>query len=107
MCIPCPHCHSDQVAARAVGKKTGGFLGLVGGAASGATSALRGAAAGSTVGAAFAGPPGMLLGSLAGATLGALVGGITGIKLGTVVDDKLLDNYRCIACGLTFCHRHD
>jgi hypothetical protein len=33
-----------------------------------------------------------------------LIGGFTGAQLGTLVDDKILDNYRCLACEVTFNH---
>jgi uncharacterized protein YcfJ len=106
MQIQCPVCHSQRVVAREIGKKAGSLIGLAGGAAGGAVSTLEGAEVGATVGVAVAGPPGMMLGSLAGAMIGALIGSIAGAQLGTLVDDKILDNYRCLACGVTFNQPH-
>ncbi len=56
-----------------------------------------------------AGPPGMLAGGLLGALIGALVGGtaggFAGARLGEMVDERVLDNYRCLACGHSFSRR--
>lgn len=53
-----------------------------------------------------AGPPGKLAGGLLGALIGALVGGtaggLAGAQLGEMVDQHVLDNYRCLACSYTF-----
>lgn len=55
-----------------------------------------------------AGPPGMVLGGLLGALIGALVGGsaggLAGAQLGELVDDRVLDNHRCLACSHCFSH---
>jgi phage tail tape-measure protein len=57
------------------------------------------------------GPPGITIGSIAGAVLGALVGaatvGVTGAKLGEVIDEKILDNYQCLACNCVFNQKLD
>lgn len=54
----------------------------------------------------IAGPTGMSLGIIAGAILGDLLGGATGCSagatLGKLIDDKILNNYRCIDCAHTF-----
>ena len=51
---------------------------------------------------------GSTLGSVAGAIFGALIGaatgGVTGAKLGEVIDQRVLDNYVCQDCGLSFSH---
>jgi hypothetical protein len=48
----------------------------------------------------------MVIGGLAGTILGGLLGGATGCiagsKLGEVVDERVLDNFRCLACNCTF-----
>ncbi len=48
----------------------------------------------------------MVIGGLAGTILGGLLGGATGCiagsKLGEVVDERVLDNLRCLACTYTF-----
>jgi hypothetical protein len=105
MTMTCPHCQSQRVATKDIAKKTGGVLGMVGGAASGTVGTLGGAELGATVGM-IAGPAGVLIGGLAGAFFGALVGGaagcVAGSKLGEVVDDNILDNYECLDCGHVF-----
>ncbi|WP_354681497.1 hypothetical protein [Cupriavidus plantarum] len=48
----------------------------------------------------------MSLGIIAGAILGGLLGGATGCSagaaLGELIDDKILDNYRCLDCAHVF-----
>jgi hypothetical protein len=104
----CPNCQSDRITTKNVAKKTCGFLGMVGGAASVTTGTLGGAELGGTVGL-IGGPPGVTLGTMAGALLSALMdgttGGIAGAKLGEVIDDKILDNYQCLACHYVFSHK--
>jgi hypothetical protein len=43
---------------------------------------------------------------MGGAVIGALLGGATGasagVILGDVLDERVLDNYRCLACGYSF-----
>ena len=101
----CPNCQSNRIVTKDVAKKTCGFLGMVGGAASVTTGTITGAEIGSTVGM-IGGPPGATLGTLAGAILGALIGvataGVAGAKLGEVIDDKILDNYQCLSCHFMF-----
>ncbi|MDV7212870.1 hypothetical protein [Azotobacter beijerinckii] len=72
-----------------------------------------GASVGAEIGSSLrlvAGPPGAALGGLAGAILGTLVGGaagcMAGARLGEVIDEHVLDNYQCLACGQTFSQRH-
>ena len=52
----CPNCQSERIVTKDVAKKTCGFLGMVGGAASVTTGTLGGAELGGTVGL-IAGPP--------------------------------------------------
>jgi hypothetical protein len=110
MSIQCPLCRSHQVITLDHGKKVGGLIGTVGGAASGVAGALTGAEFGGTLGL-IAGPAGSALGSLAGAIFGGLIGaatgGVAGSKLGEVVDQRVLDNCVCQTCGLTFSERID
>jgi phage tail tape-measure protein len=105
MTLQCPLCNSRNIETLDYAKKTGATVGFVGGAASGAASALGGARVGATVGM-IAGPVGVGVGSVVGALLGGLLGGtaggITGAKLGQVIDDRLLENNRCLNCGHTF-----
>jgi len=106
----CPNCQSGRIVTKDVAKKTCGFLGMVGGAASVTTGTLTGAEFGGTVGM-IGGPPGATLGTLAGAILGALLAGTTvgvaGAKLGEVIDDRILDNYQCLACNYVFGQKTD
>ncbi|WP_306344593.1 hypothetical protein [Metapseudomonas otitidis] len=48
----------------------------------------------------------MTLGGLAGAILGGLAGGtaggLAGAKMGEEIDTRVLDNFECQRCGLTF-----
>jgi len=41
-----------------------------------------------------------------GALIGGVAGGAAGAAIGEQVDDTLLDNYACQACGHTFGKRH-
>lgn len=107
MVYRCPSCHSERIETRNLARKAGGLIGTLGGSVGGAASSLSGAEVGMTVGV-VAGPPGMVLGGLLGALIGALVGGtaggLAGSQLGELVDDRILDNYRCLACGHCFSH---
>lgn len=110
MMINCPNCQSERIVTKDLSKKTCGAIGVVGGAASGATGALSGAELGGTIGL-IAGPAGATVGMLAGAFFGALLGaatgGIAGAKLGEVIDDRILDNYQCLACDYAFSRNTD
>jgi hypothetical protein len=101
----CPKCHSPRVDARHRARKTGGAIGAVAGTASGVALALSGAETGAAVGM-LAGPAGAVCGAIAGAVIAGLIGGTagcaTGSVFGEIVDDKVLDNFRCYACGHTF-----
>ncbi|MDN7482245.1 hypothetical protein QZM38_15540 [Burkholderia orbicola] len=101
----CPQCDSTHVDVLNVGRKTGSTLGSVAGATSGVAMALSGAEAGAAVGA-IGGPLGAVFGGLTGAViaglLGSAAGSVAGSAVGGVLDDSLLDNYRCLSCGHTF-----
>lgn len=101
----CPKCQSDRVEMRHRARKTGGAVGAVAGTASGIALALSGAETGAAVGV-LAGPAGAICGAIAGAVIAGLIGGTagcaTGSVFGEVIDDKVLDNCRCHACGHTF-----
>lgn len=101
----CPQCGSTRVDVLNVGRKAGSTLGSVAGATSGVAMALSGAEAGAAVGA-IGGPLGAVFGGLTGAViaglLGSAAGSIAGSTVGGVLDDSLLDNYRCLSCGHTF-----
>lgn len=110
MPLICPHCRSERIATRNFARKTAGLIGTVGGTVGGAASGLSGAEIGMTVGI-VAGPPGMMIGGFLGALFGALIGGtacgLAGAQLGELVDQRILDNYRCLACGHCFSHLPD
>jgi hypothetical protein len=105
----CPHCRSHKTVLIDRGKKAGAVIGTLAGAASGVSGALSagvaGAKAGSIAGAAALrfNPP---LGAIAGAVIGGLSGGIAGCAIGTAlgesIDQAVLGNRRCLACGLSF-----
>ncbi|MCA8209337.1 hypothetical protein [Burkholderia vietnamiensis] len=101
----CPQCGSTRIDVLNVGRKAGSTLGSVAGATSGVAMALSGAEAGAAVGA-IGGPLGAVFGGLTGAViaglLGSAAGSIAGSTVGGVLDDSLLDNYRCLSCGHTF-----
>lgn len=101
----CPHCDSTRIDTLDVGRKTGGTIGSVAGATGGFAMALSGAEAGVAVGA-IGGPVGSIFGGLAGAVMAGLLGSAAGCAAGSVVgaaiDDNLLPNYRCRACGHVF-----
>ncbi|WP_434661504.1 hypothetical protein P5W99_00850 [Paraburkholderia sp. A3BS-1L] len=101
----CPKCHSSRVDARNLARKTGSAIGTVAGTTSGIAIALSGAETGAAVGL-LAGPAGAVCGAIAGAVIAGLLGGAagcaTGSVFGEIVDDKVLDNFRCHACGHTF-----
>ncbi|EMD9441684.1 hypothetical protein VXE32_005740 [Burkholderia cepacia] len=101
----CPACESLRTEARHVARRIGGAIGATAGGASAAAAALSGAEIGAAAGT-LGGPVGMLCGSIAGAVIaglaGAAAGCATGAALGETIDRKVLDNWRCRACGHTF-----
>jgi hypothetical protein len=105
MTVSCPKCRSPGVETRHHARKAGGAVGTVAGMASGIGIALSGAEIGATVGI-IAGPPGAACGAIAGAVIAGLICGAAGCAAGAAfgeaVDAKVLDNYRCLACGYTF-----
>ncbi len=108
MTTQCPRCHSTAVITKDIARKVGALIGTVGGAAQGVTGAMAGAEVGSVIGL-IAGPAGSAVGGMAGAILGGLAGAATsciaGAKLGEVIDERVLDNYACLDCGLSFSDR--
>lgn len=105
----CPNCLSTQIETKDYAKKAAATVGFLGGTASGIASAKNGAEIGSIVGGSIgyiAGPVGSRVGKWIGALVGGMVGGITGAltgaQLGHVIDERLLDNYHCLACDHHF-----
>lgn len=109
MTTQCPRCHSTAVITKDLARKVGALVGTVGGAAQGVTGAMAGAEVGAVIGV-VAGPAGVVAGGMAGAILGGLAGAATGCiagaKLGEVIDERVLDNYACLDCELSFNRRH-
>tara|TARA_R110001583_G_scaffold87190_2_gene227837 strand:- start:363 stop:710 length:348 start_codon:yes stop_codon:yes gene_type:complete len=105
MKLQCPNCQSHQVEAHNYAKKTGGAVGTIAGAAGGVAAAASGARIGAGLGM-LVGPAGAVLGGLAGAIFGGIAGGAAGCTagsaLGEMIDETLLDNYKCMACGHSF-----
>lgn len=101
----CPRCGSDRIEKRNQARKAGSTIGAVAGATSGVAMTLSGAEVGATVGL-IAGPVGSVFGGLAGAILAGLAasaaGCAAGAAMGEVIDDNVLENHRCSACGHTF-----
>ncbi|WP_244129411.1 hypothetical protein [Burkholderia gladioli] len=103
--FPCPACHSPRIEPRHVARRIAGAVGAAAGATSATAIALSGAEAGATAGL-IAGPIGSTCGGIAGAILAGLVAGAagcaTGAACGEAIDQKVLNNWQCLACGRTF-----
>lgn len=97
----CPQCQSSRIQCRDYARRAGGTVGLAAGAVVGTSSALGGAETGLAVGFA-AGPLGAFAGALIGGLVCAAAGCVAGARLGSVIDDQVLDNYCCLACGHSF-----
>lgn len=99
----CPRCHSVHVETRNRARKLGGAIGAVSGAGS---AMIAAGAKARTISGLVGGPAGFAFSGIANAVLVALVSGAasatTGVKLGEVIDEKVLNNYLCLACGHTF-----
>lgn len=101
----CPKCDSPRVGPRNLARKTGGAIGAVAGATGGIAVALSNSNS-SPASVLVAAPVGAVCGAIAGAVIAGLVGGAagcaTGSAFGEIVDEKVLDNFRCMACGYLF-----
>jgi len=109
MPLKCPNCLSTQIETKDYAKKAAATVGFLGGTASGIASVKNGAEIGSVLGGTvgfIAGPVGSRVGRWIGALVGGMVGGVTGAltgaQLGHVIDERLLDNYHCLACDHHF-----
>lgn len=102
---PCPSCESFRTEQRHIARRVCSAVGAAAGATSGAAAALSGGETGAVIGA-LGGPLGAVCGGVAGAILAGLVTGAAGCATGAVfgeaLDHKVLDNWRCLACGRTF-----
>jgi hypothetical protein len=101
----CARCQSERVETRSYGKKIGGAIGAAAGVTSGVALVLSGAEAGAVLGS-LAGPVGLAAGGLAGSLIAVMMSGVAGCAagaaFGNVVDENVLDKYRCVECGYTF-----
>jgi hypothetical protein len=105
----CPACQSPRTRPRHLARRIGGAIGATAGATGAIAIALSGAEAGATAGliaGLIAGPVGSACGGIAGAILAGLVAGTagcaTGAACGEAIDQKVLNNWQCTACGHTF-----
>lgn len=102
---PCPYCQSLRTEPRHTARRIGGAIGAAAGATSAIAITLSGAEVGATAGL-IGGPFGAACGGIAGAVLAGLVAGAagcaTGAACGEALDQKVLDNWRCLACCRTF-----
>lgn len=102
---PCPSCESFRVEQRHIARRICSAVGAAAGATSAITASLSGAETGAAIGM-LGGPVGAVCGGVAGAILAGLVAGAagcaTGAALGEALDLKVLDNWRCLACGRVF-----
>lgn len=105
----CPRCQSDRIETRSYGKKIGGAVGAAAGVGSGIALVLSGADVGAALGS-VAGPAGIVAGGLAGGVLAVLMSGsagcAAGAAFGNVIDENVLDKYRCVECGHAFSQPH-
>ena len=101
----CARCQSERVETQNYGKKIGGAVGAAAGVTSGVALVLSGAEAGAALGS-MAGPVGLVAGGLAGSVIAVMMSGVAGCAagaaFGNVVDENVLDKYRCVECGYTF-----
>ncbi|WP_024972834.1 hypothetical protein [Ralstonia pickettii] len=106
----CPACASFRTEPRHLARRIGGALGAAAGGTSAAAASLSGAEIGAAAGT-LGGPFGVLCGGIAGAIIaglaGAAAGCATGAALGETLDNKVLLNWCCRACGHTFSDRPD
>ncbi|WP_233827764.1 hypothetical protein [Paraburkholderia sp. ZP32-5] len=106
----CPACESFRTQPRHIARRIGGAIGATAGGTSAAAAALSGAELGAVAGT-LGGPFGVLCGGIAGAIIaglaGAAAGCATGAALGENLDQKVLRNWYCSACGHAFSIRPD
>jgi hypothetical protein len=107
---PCPSCESFRTEQRYIARRICSATGAAAGATTGAVAVLSGAESGAVIGA-LVGPIGAICGGVAGAVLAGLIAGAagcaTGAAFGEAIDLKVLNNWRCLACGRTFSIRPD
>lgn len=99
----CPRCQSERVETRNYGKKIGGALGAAAGIGSGMALVLSGVDIRAAIGSTGEGTEasGLAQGVLAVLRSGS-VGCAAGAAFGDVIDEHVLDRYRCVECGHAF-----
>lgn len=101
----CPRCQSERIETRSYGKRVGGALGAAAGIGSGMALVLSGADIRAASGSA-AESLDAAAGGLAGGVLAVLKSGsagcAAGAAFGDVIDEHVLDKYRCVECGHAF-----
>lgn len=101
----CPRCQSERIETRSYGKKIGGTVGAVAGIGSGMALILSGADIRAAIGS-VADPADTMASGLAGGVLAVLMSGsagcAAGAAFGNVIDENVLDKYRCVECGHAF-----
>ena len=113
MLIVCSKCGSKNIDKRNYAKRATASIGAVTAGFGSYVTVSGGATAGGLAGArmgAHAGPVGVAagttVGAITGAVLGALASGSTGAvigaKLGELIDEHVLDNFKCCDCSHTF-----
>jgi hypothetical protein len=105
----CPRCQSERIETRSYGKKIGGVIGAAAGIGSGMALVLSGADVTAFVGS-TADSAGGLPGGLARGVLAVMMSGsagcTAGAAFGDVLDETVLDKYRCVECGHGFSQFH-
>lgn len=101
----CPRCQSERIETRSYGKKIGGALGAIAGLGNGVALVLSGSNiskfGGSAAGPSDAAADGLAMGVLAVLRSGS-AGCTAGADFGNVIDEHVLDRYRCVECGHAF-----
>jgi hypothetical protein len=97
----CSHCASTRTRPLQWGRRLGGFVGSVAGAAGGAVAGCLGAPRLST-------QPLQWVSLVSSAVIGGIAAGAAGCRsgasLGDLLDDRILPNHRCLDCAKRFNH---
>jgi hypothetical protein len=105
----CPRCQSERIETRGYGKKIGGVIGAAAGIGSGMALVFSGADVNALVGS-TADPVVVSSHGLARGVLAVMMSGsagcTAGAAFGDVLDETVLDKYRCVECGHAFSDFH-
>jgi hypothetical protein len=97
----CPRCRTEFVVTRRLGQTTAATLGGIAGAIQGASAAIAGSESSSS-GKNTSNPLVVISGAILGGLIGGAAGRAVGAAIGAPIDQALLDNFRCQACGHVF-----